>query len=137
MTRAGYLPSFAILALLAACAGPPSTQPVDAGSGPTPVLPEPESKPIPLVNIAPAKGWSSDQKPTAAAGRSVASYADGLDHPRWLYVHEQKNAGAGTASANRITLLRDADGDGRAEVRPSTAAVRCSLPTTSAIGSGA
>ncbi len=137
------LPSFV---LLVACAGGPSTQSIDAGSGPNPALPQPESKPIPTVNVAPAKGWSGEQKPSAAAGFEVTSYAAGLDHPRWLYVlpngdvlvaetnaperpedkkgikgffmgKAQKKAGAGTPSANRITLLRDADGDGKAEFR--------------------
>jgi glucose/arabinose dehydrogenase len=133
--------------LLAACGGTPSKQPVAAGSGPSPALPAPESKAIPTVNIAPAAGWGADQKPLPAAGLEVSSYAAELDHPRWLYVlpngdvlvaetnapqdrpedkkgikgffmkKAQKNAGAGTPSANRITLLRDADGDGRAEFR--------------------
>ncbi len=134
------------LFLLAACAGTPSDQPIDAGSGPNPTLPQPESKAIPTVNVAPAKGWSGDQKPSAAAGFAVSSYAADLDHPRWLYVlpngdvlvaetnaperpedkkgikgffmgRAQKKAGAGVPSANRITLLRDADGDGKAEFR--------------------
>ncbi|HKU15613.1 MAG TPA: sorbosone dehydrogenase family protein [Steroidobacteraceae bacterium] len=131
--------------LLAACAGARSDRPIDASSGPNPALPQPESKPIPLVNVAPAKGWGADQKPSAAAGLAVASFAADLDHPRWLYVlpngdvlvaetnaperpedrkgikgffmgKAQKKAGAGVASANRITLLRDADGDGAAEL---------------------
>jgi glucose/arabinose dehydrogenase len=134
------------LLLLTACGGTPSKQPIAAGSGPNPALPEPESKAIPTVNIAPARGWGADQKPSAAAGMEVTSYATGLDHPRWLFVlpngdvlvaetnaperpedkkgikgffmqKAQKNAGAGAPSANRITLLRDADGDGRAEFR--------------------
>ena len=124
------------LFLLAACAGTPSDQPIDAGSGANPTLPSPESKAIPTVNVAPAKGWSGDQKPSAAAGFAVSSYAADLDHPRWLYVlpngdvlvaetnaperpedkkgikgyfmgKAQKKAGAGVPSANRITLLRD------------------------------
>ena len=49
------------LALLAACSGTPSQQPISAGSGPTPTLPPPESKMIPTVNVAPAKGWSGEQ----------------------------------------------------------------------------
>lgn len=134
------------LVLLAACASAPSQQSIDAGSGPTPVLPPPQSKLIPVVNIAPAAGWSGDHQPSAAAGMAVASFASDLDHPRWLYVlpngdvlvaetnaperpedkkgikgyfmgRAQKNAGAGVPSANRITLLRDQDGDGRAEFR--------------------
>jgi glucose/arabinose dehydrogenase len=137
---------FVALALLAACSGTPSTHPIDAGSGPTPRLPPPESKTIPTVNVAPAKGWSGEQKPSAANGMTVTSFATDLDHPRWLYVlpngdvlvaetngperpadkkgikgffmgKAQKKAGAGTPSADRITLLRDADGDGRAEFR--------------------
>jgi glucose/arabinose dehydrogenase len=137
---------FATLTLLAACGGTPSKQPIDAGSGPTPTLPQPESKVIPTVNVAPAKGWSGEQQPSAANGMAVTRYAADLDHPRWLYVlpngdvlvaetnaperpedkkgikgffmgKAQKKAGAGTPSANRITLLRDADGDGRAEFR--------------------
>ena len=146
MTPLRSLPFFMALSLLAACGGTPSKQPIEAGSGPSPALPEPESKAIPTVNIAPAKGWGADQKPSAAAGMEVTSYAAELDHPRWLYVlpngdvlvaetnaperpedkkgikgffmkKAQQNAGAGTPSANRITLLRDADGDGRAEFR--------------------
>jgi len=137
------LPAFL---LLAACAGTRSDQPIDAGSGPNPTLPEPEKKAVPTVNVAPAKGWSGEQKPSAASGFEVANYAADLDHPRWLYVlpngdvlvaetnaperpedkkgikgffmgKAQKKAGAGVPSANRITLLRDADGDGKAEVR--------------------
>ncbi|HEV8332499.1 MAG TPA: hypothetical protein VGQ22_13825 [Steroidobacteraceae bacterium] len=137
---------FATLTLLAACGGTPSKQPLDAGSGPSPALPQPESKAIPTVNVAPAKGWSGGQQPSAANGMTVTSYAADLDHPRWLYVlpngdvlvaetnaperpedkkgikgffmgKAQKKAGAGVPSANRITLLRDADGDGRTEFR--------------------
>jgi glucose/arabinose dehydrogenase len=114
------------------------------GYGPAPTLPPPETSLIPTVNIATVERWTADQKPTPAAGFAVARFADGLDHPRWLYVlpngdvlvaetnappkeitgiksfvmgQVQKVAGAGTESANRITLLRDADGDGRAETR--------------------
>src|SRR6185295_17005135 len=133
--------------LLAACAGSRSDLPIDASSGPNPTLPQPDKKAIPTVNVAPAKGWGSEQKPTAAAGFAVASYAAGLDHPRWLYVlpngdvlvaetnapaerpedkkgikgffmkKAQAKAGAGVPSPDRISLLRDADGDGKAEVR--------------------
>src|SRR5688500_14432298 len=86
MTRTERSTVLAALLALAACAGTPSEQPIDAGSGPNPTLPEPQSKAIPTVNVAPAKGWSGDQKPTAAAGFAVSSYASDLDHPRWLYV---------------------------------------------------
>ena len=130
---------------LAAC-GESSTLQVSDGTGPSPKLPEPNKTLIPTVNIAPAIGWPEGAKPTAAAGTQVAAFAEGLDHPRWLYVLPNGDvlvaetnappkpddstgirgwvmekvmgrAGAGVPSANRITLLRDADHDGVAETR--------------------
>ena len=124
----------------------PSTQPPAQTIGPTPQLPKPNKQIIPTVHIAPAKGWPDGTQPIAAAGLSVAPLATGLDHPRWIYVLPNgdvlvaesnappkpedgksikgfimgmvmKRAGAGVPSANRITLLRDADGDGVAELR--------------------
>ncbi|MFZ0614468.1 MAG: sorbosone dehydrogenase family protein [Desulfobacterales bacterium] len=115
--------------------------PVAAGTGPNPYLPPPEHYLLPTVNIAPAKGWPIGGRPTAAEGTEVTLFADGLDHPRWLYVlpngdvlvaetnappkpadnqglkgwimkRVMKKAGAGGKSANRITLLRDTDGNG-------------------------
>ena len=130
---------------LVAC-GESSTLKVSDGTGPSPKLPEPNKTLIPTVNIAPAIGWPEGVKPTAAPGTKVAAFAEGLDHPRWLYVlpngdvlvaetnappkpDDSKGvrgwvmekvmgrAGAGVPSANRITLLRDADHDGVAETR--------------------
>ena len=109
-------------------------------------MPEPNKRFFPTINIAPAKGWPRRSKPTPAPGLAVDAYATGLDHPRWLYVlpngdvlvaetngpprpeeergiqgwvskFVQQWAGAGVTSANRITLLRDADGDGVAETK--------------------
>ncbi|MGB8925021.1 MAG: sorbosone dehydrogenase family protein [Pseudomonas sp.] len=130
---------------LAAC-GESSSLQVSDGTGPSPKLPEPNNTLIPTVNIAPAVGWPAGGKPTAAAGTQVAAFAEGLDHPRWLYVLPNGDvlvaetnappkpddssgirgwvmkkvmgkAGAGVPSPNRITLLRDADHDGVAETR--------------------
>jgi glucose/arabinose dehydrogenase len=130
---------------LAACGETSSLQVTD-GTGPSPKLPEPNKTLIPTVNIAPAIGWPAGAKPTAATGTQVAAFAEGLDHPRWLYVlpngdvlvaetnappkpDDSKGirgwvmkkvmgrAGAGVPSANRITLLRDKDHDGVAETR--------------------
>lgn len=56
------------------------------GFGSNPVLNAPQKKLLPTVNIAPAIGWPDKAKPTAVAGVSVAAFAQGLDHPRWLYV---------------------------------------------------
>ncbi len=124
-----------------------ATLPESAGIGPNPQLPAPNSTLIPTVHIAPAKGWPEGVKPTAAEGLQVAAFAEKLDHPRWLYVLPNGDvlaaesnapkrpddrstslrdwvgdqikswAGAGGPSADRITLLRDADGDGVAETR--------------------
>ena len=130
---------------LASC-GEMAKFPEKAGVGPHPILPPPNPTLIPTVHIAPAKGWPAGAAPTAAPGLSVKAYAAGLDHPRWLYVlpngdvlvaetnappkPEDSNgirgwvmrlvmrrAGAVVPSANRITLLRDADGDGIPEMR--------------------
>ena len=131
---------------LAACSDS-STLPQEAGYGPNPVLPDPESSWIPTINVADAVGWQPGETPRPAQGFEVTAFAEGLDHPRWLYelpngdvlVAESnappkpegkeggprawiqgffmKQAGARAPSANRITLLRDADGDGKAEVR--------------------
>lgn len=143
LTRLAALISLSTL--LAAC-GESSTLQVNDGSGPAPKLPAPNKTLIPTVNIAPAIGWPEGAKPVAAAGTQVALYAQHLDHPRWLYVlpngdvlvaetnsppkpDDSKGirgwvmekvmgrAGAGVPSANRISLLRDKDGDGVAETR--------------------
>jgi glucose/arabinose dehydrogenase len=133
------------LLALSAC-GVRARLPVAAGIGPDPVLPPPASALVPTVHIAPAGGWPAGASPVAAPGLAVQAYARGLDHPRWLYVlpdgdvlvaetnapprpqdakglkgwamrKVQERAGAGVPSADRISLLRDADGDGAAETR--------------------
>jgi glucose/arabinose dehydrogenase len=120
--------------------------PVSAGVGPNPTLPPPQTSLIPTVKVATAKGWGENETPIAAGGTAVAALASGLNHPRWLYVlpngdllvaetnapprpddnkglkgwffkRFQKKAGGAVPSANRITLLRDGDGDGVAEIR--------------------
>ncbi|HVY05412.1 MAG TPA: sorbosone dehydrogenase family protein [Burkholderiales bacterium] len=135
--------SFAVL--LAAC-GDRATLPVKSGTGPDPVLPDPHHNAVPTVNVAPVDGWPAGVTPVPAAGLVVNAYASNLDHPRWLYVLPNGDvlvaetnappkpedgkgfkgwvmkklmtrAGSGAPSANRITLLRDADGDGIAETR--------------------
>jgi glucose/arabinose dehydrogenase len=119
---------------------------VEDGTGPDPKLPPPESAVLPLVNIAPAVGWPEGEHPVAAEGLRVSAFADALQHPRWLFVlpngdvlvaetaapgrpedgkgvkgffmkKAMKNAGSAVPSANRITLLRDTDGDGAADQR--------------------
>src|SRR5918994_2458568 len=136
---------FSVAAATAGC-GATARLPVSAGTGPNPVLPPPRTSLIPLVHAISAKGWAADATPTAATGTTVVAFARELDHPRWLYVlpngdvlvaetnapprpeaakgikgwffkRFQKKAGGAVPSANRITLLRDTDGDGVAETR--------------------
>ena len=120
--------------------------PAPPGFGPQPSLPAPQQSVLPTVNIAPAIGWPAGGTPLPAPGLQVTAFAGELEHPRWLYVlpngdvlvaetnspaksdDEQgikdwvsglvmKRAGALTASANRISLLRDQNGDGVVDVR--------------------
>src|SRR3954454_4965246 len=134
-----------LLLALAAC-GHEATQTVAEGQGASPKLPPPRQGLIPTINIAPARGWAEGALPRPGDGLRVAAFAEGLDHPRqllvlpngdvlvaetngpkrpedgkgvrgWVQGVVQGWAGAKTDSANRITLLRDADHDGRAETR--------------------
>jgi glucose/arabinose dehydrogenase len=134
-----------LLFALGACAEM-ATQPLSAGFGLQPTLPPPASTLVPTVNIAPAVGWPSGARPQAVAGTDVTAFARNLDHPRWLYVLPNgdvlvaetnappkpddaqgirgwlmglimRRAGATAPSANRISLLRDTNGDGVADVR--------------------
>ncbi len=135
--------AIAALVFLSACGGAKPLAP-SAGMGPDPTLPAPRAQMIPTVKIATATHWPDGQTPTAAPGFAVAAFAQDLDHPRWLYVlpngdvlvaetngpgepvrgvmgwlqkQVMAKAGAGVPSAQRISLLRDADGDGVAETR--------------------
>lgn len=120
--------------------------PESADVGPDPVLPEPESSLLPTINPAKAIGWPEGQLPEPAEGLSVSVYANRLDHPRWLYVLPngdvlvaesnapegsggfsgirawiagliKKRGGAAVPSADRVTLLRDINGDGMVDLR--------------------
>lgn len=131
--------------LLTACGDTAVLDP-KVGMGATPNLPKPLSNLIPTVNIAPAVGWPAGATPVPMAGLGVTALSSGLEHPRWVHVlpngdvlvaesnappkpedgkgikgfvmkKVMARAGAGVPSANRITLLRDVDGDGKADVR--------------------
>jgi glucose/arabinose dehydrogenase len=135
-----------LLAFALAACGESAKLPDEASVGPNPEIPAPSKTLIPTVNVATATGWGEQGAPKAAAGLAVAAFANGLDHPRSVLVlpngdvlvaetnaperpddakgpkgmafrYFQKKAGAGPKSANRITLLRDRDGDGVAETR--------------------
>jgi glucose/arabinose dehydrogenase len=138
--------AYITLAVLSAGCASSARLPVSAGTGPNPQLPPPTRSLIPTVHVVTAKGWANGAHPTSSGGLTVAAFAQGLDHPRWLYVlpngdvlvaetnapprpddnkglkgwffkRFQKKAGGAVPSANRITLLRDRDGDGIAEAR--------------------
>jgi glucose/arabinose dehydrogenase len=127
-----------------ACGGA-ARLPVEAGMGPNPTLAEPRTSLIPVVKVAQAVGWPAGAIPIAAEGLKVEAFATGLEHPRWIHVLPNgdvlvaetnsppkpkekgirayfmrkffKKAGAAVPSANRITVLRDANCDGIAETR--------------------
>ncbi len=134
-----------VVLVICACGGS-ARLPVSAGEGPTPSLPAPQRSLIPTVNVAKAIGWSGEQTPRAMDGAAVNAYARLLQHPRsllvlpngdvlvaetnappspdnntgikgWFFKRYQKKGGSGVPSANRIVLLRDANGDGIAERR--------------------
>ena len=114
--------------------------------GSAPLIPtgKPQGR-VPTLKMPTAQGWAEGQTPVAAPGLRVNAFATGLDHPRWIEVlpngdvlvaeamtvaravirdlfdyamfSTMRRADAVGVSANRITLLRDADGDGVAERR--------------------
>jgi glucose/arabinose dehydrogenase len=113
------------------------------GSAPTIPTGKPQGS-IPTLKMPTAKGWEAGRTPIAAPGLKVNAFAAGLDHPRWIEVlpngdvlvaeatnlerpprsvfdyamiTTMRRAAAMGPSANRITLLRDKDGDGVAETR--------------------
>lgn len=112
--------------------------------GPSPQIPEAKAQGIMTLKMPVARGWKDGHVPTCAPGLAVNAFATGLDHPRWIEVlpngdvlvaesKEQagpprtlmdhaaqatmRRAKAIGDSANRVTLLRDANGDGVAEVQ--------------------
>ncbi len=139
MTRVVFVPVALLAALLTACGSDP--KPPDYG--PNPRLPEPQRGLLPSMEIANPVGWGN-RLPVVPAGYSVAAIAKGLGIPRQtlvlpngdILVAEGRGGGApkltpkdviatfikakGTTqvkSGNRLTLLRDADGDGQYEGR--------------------
>lgn len=133
-------------AMFVAACGTAAQLSVRETTGPSPALPPPKQSLVPTINVVTAKPWAADAAPVAANGTTVAAFARDLDHPRWLNVlpngdvlvaetnaperpehgkgfkgwlfkRYQKKAGGAVPSANRITLLRDTDSDGVADVR--------------------
>ena len=113
------------------------------GDAPAIPLARPQGS-LPTLKMPTARGWKRNQTPVAAQGLKVNAFATGLKHPRWLQVlpngdvlaaealsvpggmkspfdyaiySTMKRAAAVGDSPNRITLLRDSNGDGVAETR--------------------
>ena len=113
------------------------------GTAPTIPAARPQGR-LPTLKMPTAQGWAAGHKPVAAPGLAVNAFATGLNHPRWMQVlpngdvavseacflpapinslfdyamqSTMLRAAATGVSPNRITLLRDADGDGVAETR--------------------
>lgn len=147
ITRVGrYCYRLALMAILGGCAGSGATPPAANEYGPTPTLVTPQTRLLPTINPRKAIGWTEDALPLPAAGLQVQAFARDLSHPRWLFVLPNNDilvaesnrpagsggmgglkgwladkimsyAGAGGVSPDRITLLRDSDGDGVADLR--------------------
>ncbi|SNR68806.1 sorbosone dehydrogenase family protein [Paracoccus sediminis] len=120
--------------------GTPARQAIGAN----PQIPQARPQGIMTLKMPVAQGWTDGRLPICAPGLRVAAFAADLDHPRWIevlpngdvLVAESKERPAPPRtlmdraaqatmrrvkaigdSANRVTLLRDADGDGVAEIR--------------------
>ena len=134
--------SLIVLALLAACSGKggdPARQ-----YGPNPDLPEPQQYLVPPMSVPKVIGWQAGETPTVPAGLRIQAMATGLMHPRIVYAlpngdvlvvesnspgtkpfrpkdyiqgKVKARAGAAAKGGNRITLLRDANGDGIPELK--------------------
>jgi len=138
--------TISVVALVALACGTTARLPIGAGIGANPQLPPPQTSLIPTTKIAPAIGWPVGSMPIGVLGTRVNAFASGLEHPRfvytlpngdvlvteanaparpddakgirgWFFKRFQRKAGGAAPSANRISLLRDADGDGVAETR--------------------
>ena len=118
--------------------------PFAAVTGSDPVIEEANAELVPTVAIADPVGWDANEVPRAAEGLAVSRFADGLDHPRimhvlpngdvlvtltrsppmegggivgWITRQLLTKAGSYGPSPDTLMLLRDEDGDGRAETR--------------------
>ena len=142
ISRAVVFTSMAIVFSIAAAALSTAQEVPSDTFGQQPKIPEPQQSLLPTLNWARAEGWREDGKPTAAQGLTVKAFARDLKHPRWIYVLPNgdvlvaeaasepgsswnpraiaqnmvmRSAGSITENANRISILRDTDGDGVAD----------------------
>ncbi|QHM72373.1 PQQ-dependent sugar dehydrogenase [Mixta intestinalis] len=125
--------------LLSGCDEQASVDP-ESQVGPNPVLPKAQDFLLPPMQVPKGVAWKAGETPTVASGLRITKVADGLMHPRQVYVLPnndvlvveanspgtepismpkqlvmgmvQKSSGKGGKGGNRITLLRNASGDG-------------------------
>jgi glucose/arabinose dehydrogenase len=143
--------------------GNPSDLSIDKTTGPRPELVEADSEFFPSTGLAETLGWKAGEAPEAAEGLAVARFAEGLEHPRTMLTLPNGDVlvaltnspkrtgggvtgyfqrlfmdwvGAGGVSPNRIVLLRDGDGDGRAEQRFTFREKDMDSPSGMAFGDG-
>jgi glucose/arabinose dehydrogenase len=142
--------------------GNPSTRDVAVTSGKNPLLVEAESETFPSVSLAKPIGWQPNEAPIAAKGLTVSRFAEGLSHPRTMLALPNgdvliaetnspprgegggvtgffmklfmSRVGAGEPSPNKIILLRDADGDGKAELKSTFRSAGLDSPSGMAWG---
>lgn len=123
--------------------GSPAQYSLAETTGPKPKLAEPDPQTFPTLGLAKPVGWSANDAPVAGKGLVVSRFADGLAHPRTVTVlpngdvlvaetnappsrgpggvtglvmnYLLKTVGAGDPSPNKIVLLRDTSGDGKAD----------------------
>lgn len=141
-----------------------SDLPSDATAGKDPKLVDADPQWIPSVQLAKPVGWAANDAPTPAAGLAVSRFAEGLDHPRTMLtlpngdvLVAETNApagnkpggitgavmgwmmnrvGAGAPSPDKIVLLRDSDGDGKADQKLDFRSADLHSPSGMAYGNG-
>ena len=140
-----------------------SDKAIDATTGKTPMLADPDPQTFPSVGLAKPIGWANNAAPTPGQGLTVTRFAQGLAHPRTMLTLPNgdilvaetnapgggdggitsffmglfmKRVGAAVPSPNTIVLLRDADGDGRAEQRFDFRKADMRSPSGMAYGNG-
>lgn len=135
----------ATCAFLAACSDPKFDE--SSQTGPNPALPDPKQFLLPPINVSTGEGWPSGKTPIVAAGLQIKALAQGLHHPRFVYVlpngdilavqakspppepvkrpkdpivarvkNKATSFPGGPKAESRITLIRDANGDGTPEL---------------------
>ncbi|HEY1983383.1 MAG TPA: sorbosone dehydrogenase family protein, partial [Xanthobacteraceae bacterium] len=147
--RAGQIAALALVCVSTAALTARSADAFDPMTqvGPNPVLPPPQQYLMPPMHLAKVVGWKEGETPTVAPGLKIEPLAQGLEHPRSVYVLpngdilvvESKSpdvqpirrpkdivmgwveswvtSGGDTGESNRITLLRDTNGAGKPDSR--------------------